>query len=137
MSLSLFACLAVIDLLSRLFWLERSLWTCNTGAFWGLALPPMLLYTLLAGLLGYIAWLFGKAEGEKRLWLGLVLMGGTVNALDRLFHGCVLDYFAWPFGLSVFLPNFNLADMILLLGVLGWFTSSWRWKASSVIDKMK
>lgn len=118
--LSLFVFFGIFDLLLRFFWLKRENWTCNTGIFWGLPvdskLLPLLILTVLLGL----ALLWHQSQRKEDRWnIAPLLFGGGVNAVDRLFHGCVLDYFVWPFGLAQLLPNFNLADMMLLLGIFG------------------
>ncbi|TXH02358.1 MAG: signal peptidase II [Candidatus Moraniibacteriota bacterium] len=120
---SLFVFTTFLDVWLRFFFLERDQWTCNEGAFWGLALPSAWLWSL-AGLflliLGYVA-SSTRYRGE-RLFFVAILLGGGVNMIDRLFFGCVLDYFSWPWILGTVLPNFNLADMLILLGFfgLGW-----------------
>lgn len=118
--LPLFVFLSVIDLLLRFTWLVRDTLICNRGVFWGIELPPFWLMLIIGGLLLCLGHLFIQARFfEEQFFLGLMLLGGGVNALDRLAHDCVLDYFSWPLGLASLLPNFNLADMMLLLGLFG------------------
>lgn len=118
-----FVLLGLSDLGLRFVWLERGALVCNPGVFWGLALSPGLILAAGAGLLGGLAWLcLRQADLPTRMALLAMLIGGSVNWVDRSLSGCVLDYFAWPLGLSAIFPNFNLADMLLLLGLLwlGW-----------------
>lgn len=48
----------------------------------------------------------------KKIGWTLLLVGGSVNLGDRLVGGCVRDYLH----LGLF-PSFNVADMMLTLGV--------------------
>lgn len=126
---SLFVLLGIFDLLLRFFLLEREHWTCNEGITWGIMIPSWSLSLTVGIFLGYISYLWWKSEQfEERFFLFLMLGGGLTNALDRFLHGCVLDYFVWPFGLSNFLPNFNLADMMLFLGLVGVGKMILKWK---------
>lgn len=87
---------------------------CNPGAAFGIAVPGIILWIGIALLLIMVSWrLWWAHDGRERLaWL-VIFIGGVVNALDRLLEGCVRDYLTlWPF------PSFNVADMMLLLGVL-------------------
>ncbi len=120
MILSLFVFLGVFDLLLRFFWLDRENWTCNTGIFWGVSIDSKLLTLLTLAILLVLALFWYQSKRKEERWgISLLFLGGGINAVDRLFHGCVLDYFVWPFGLAQLLPNFNLADMMLLLGIFG------------------
>lgn len=119
--LSLFVFLGTFDLLLRFFWLDRENWTCNTGIFWGLPVESKLLSLLVLAILLGLALFWYQSKEEDRWGISLLILGGSINAVDRLSHGCVLDYFVWPFGLAQFLPNFNLADMFLSLGLLSYF----------------
>ena len=115
-----FILLGLTDLILRFWWLDRLKETCNGGIFWGVLLPEWSILLGAIALLGYIAWLFhGTQSLFERISLTLMGIGGTVNFFDRLLHGCVLDYFSWPLGLASFLPNFNLADMMLSFGLGG------------------
>lgn len=108
-----------IDLSLRYFWLERAYFTCNTGIFWGIEASPVLLWLGIGGIFVWCFWLFMRWKERMIRWaLGAILTGGTINVLDRLVSGCVLDYFHWPLGLPVFFPNFNLSDSVIFFGLL-------------------
>lgn len=51
-------------------------------------------------------------QWENALW-GAVFIGGLTNAIDRYIRGCVTDYLHAPF-----FPSFNLADIMVFLGVV-------------------
>ena len=56
-----------------------------------------------------------------RLALTFILAGGTGNLIDRTFLGFVIDFIKIPF-----IPVFNIADLVINLGlfflILGWVT---------------
>lgn len=115
-----FVFLGLLDLTFRFFWAARLTFTCNTGVFWGMSFPEWLMLPVLILFLGYLLVLFVRYSNTlAKLSLAAMLSGGSVNLVDRLGHGCVLDYWAWPGVLATIFPNFNLGDMLLLLGLLG------------------
>lgn len=79
----------------------------------------LIAFKLLAVLL--IVWWLWRAESRLTgLALGLIAGGALGNALDRLIHGAVADFFAfhittasWQFRWYVF----NLADVAIVAGV--------------------
>lgn len=83
------------------------------GAFAGAAVPIVVVSALaLVGLVAY----FGFNTGERWLWLpvGAVLGGAVANLVDRVREGAVIDFID-PVGW----PAFNVADIAIVLGVLG------------------
>lgn len=83
------------------------------GAFAGAAAPIVVVSALaLAGLVAY----FGFNTRERWLWLpvGAVLGGAVANLIDRVREGAVIDFID-PIGW----PAFNVADIAIVLGVLG------------------
>lgn len=91
----------------------------NTGvAFGALSNGGLLIYILvgaaIVALLGY----FAVKASTPGLWapVGLLLGGAVGNLLDRAREGTVIDFIdpiAWP--------AFNLADVCVVVGVLGLF----------------
>lgn len=83
------------------------------GAFAGAAVPIVVISAVaLCGLVVY----FALNSAEAWLWLpaGMVLGGAVANLADRAREGAVIDFIdplAWP--------AFNLADVAIVLGVLG------------------
>lgn len=49
-------------------------------------------------------------------FLGLVLLGAWSNLLDRLVAGAVIDFIHVPWW-----STFNLADVYIVCGIIGWF----------------
>ncbi len=106
-----FLLLAFGDGILRFIVLTRTI--CNTGVAFGIELPQIVLWTALGLLLSLSLWYGRKAaDGESRLAWRLVFIGGVVNTVDRFVSGCVHDYLTLPL-----FPSFNLADMMLFLGV--------------------
>ena len=64
----------------------------------------------------FIIWMYLKTDTEKTLFrwgLLLILAGAASNLIDRIIHGCVIDYLL----LNKFPYSFNLADSSILTGV--------------------
>ncbi|MFA9262392.1 MAG: signal peptidase II [Undibacterium sp.] len=102
--------LALGDGILRFTILERII--CNDGVAFGIILPGFLLWTFVGALLAVSVWQIQQIREPMRLAWWAILIGGFVNAIDRLFYGCVHDYLTIPL-----FPSFNLADMMLFLGV--------------------
>ena len=83
------------------------------GAFAGAAVPIVVVSSLaLVGLVAY----FALNTAERWLWLpvGAVLGGAIANLVDRAREGAVIDFID-PIGW----PAFNVADIAIVVGVLG------------------
>lgn len=102
--------------------------TRNYGISYGLfqmegPLGQLLLLTFKAGAVVLLwAWLAKAHNKLVALSLGLIIGGAAGNAVDRLLHGWVVDFFyfhlqgeGWRFGWYVF----NLADVAIVAGVVG------------------
>jgi len=63
-------------------------------------------------------WLWRARRLVVGLSLGLLIGGALSNALDRVIHGAVADFFAFHgFGYSWYV--FNIADVAIVAGVVG------------------
>jgi lipoprotein signal peptidase len=114
-----FVLLALLDLGLRFLWLEGSHFTCNSGALWGLPFPSGVILIGTIAILGYLFFLWNRTKDlVMRTLLLMILLGGSVNLIDRLSHGCVLDYLSWPGILESIFPRFNVGDSLILLGIL-------------------
>ncbi len=107
-----------VSVIPNFFYLE---YIHNEGAAWGmfagnkiviLGMPPLAI-VIFSFLLSRTS--FNK---QKFYVFGLSLMiAGTIgNYIDRLFLGYVVDFLSFRFG-SYHYPNFNVADMSLVIGV--------------------
>ena len=94
----------------------------NANGLLGADIPNSVL--MVSGLLiclGILALLTFKAKRPPvRLGLWLLLGGAFSNTLDRILHGGVVDI------ISIFdLSQFNLADVMILLGALSLLRGIW------------
>lgn len=94
----------------------------NKGIAFGLSLPSLVLYGLLSGIFCFLFFLCIRAirfhEYISLFGLSMVLLGGLGNLYDRFAYGAVVDYikiFIWPI--------FNIADLLILVGLFVWFLS--------------
>lgn len=105
-------------------------WTfaCNTGAafslFQGFSVWLGWLALLVAAYLAVEIWRWrhGPLEG---LAYGLVLGGAVGNLVDRMLHGCVVDFVHVHYGWFNF-PVFNVADSAITIGAACWIWTALR-----------
>lgn len=94
---------------------------CNQGGPFGVFVPPWLL--VVASIIGntYFVFLWWREKTWQSEWPWiLILSGGMGNLLERMLFGCIMDYVVLPL-----FPVFNIADVLLTLGVIGVFVN-WR-----------
>ena len=99
------------------------LFVCNTGISYNIgtgALSPHVLAGFAgAASLAMAVWIARGATG----WLmavsvGLIIGGAVGNAIDRLWLGCVADFYLFhAYGYSWYV--FNIADVAIVAGVIG------------------
>lgn len=90
---------------------------CNQGGAFGVPLPVwfVIAVSLVGGIfLAAFRWRENISPSEWP-WI-LILIGGSGNLLERMLFGCIMDYMVLP-GFSFF-PVFNLADVLLTVGVI-------------------
>ena len=97
-------------------WLSL-IYTCNTGAAFGLLANATLLFVLIAVVvIGVIVAYFRFLPANRpwlKLSLGLQLGGALGNLVDRLHQGFVTDFiYVRSF------PVFNVADSCIVVGVM-------------------
>ena len=72
-----------------------------------------------------LAWLIKATDRISAISLGLLIGGALGNALDRVVHGAVADFFFFhAFGYSWYV--FNLADVGIVAGVAGLLYAAWK-----------
>lgn len=108
----------------------------NRGAVFGIGADQRFFFivftvaALLAGLWIFARWTTGR-PGIAHIGLGMILAGGLGNLHDRIAYAAVRDFvhalpgwtmpfgWSWPGGSTELFPwVFNLADVMLLLGVI-------------------
>jgi signal peptidase II len=72
----------------------------------------------IGGALLFGWWLWSTRGLLAALSLGLVIAGAISNAIDRLLHGAVADFFLFHAGAFEWYV-FNLADAWIVAGVVG------------------
>lgn len=104
-----------------------SLWfefSKNYNIAFGIKINQGLLYTLIiitiALLLILIIKSIFKFDAFQAFLIGLIFAGAVSNLIDRLTFGYAIDFIhltvkGWPW------PVFNIADVCITLGVVGWF----------------
>lgn len=100
------------DRFSKYFFYKRNLAIINKGISFGLLNNKILfLLPILLILLFLISMLFKKCD--RRFSICLMIIGGLSNLFDRLVYGGVMDFINFPP-----FPSFNLADVLVVLGML-------------------
>ncbi|MDF2698553.1 MAG: signal peptidase [Haloplasmataceae bacterium] len=99
-------------------------YTENTGAAWSMFEGKMNLFYLVTvialGIFVYLLITEGDITNKKLLTISLLMMiAGTIgNFIDRLMRHYVVDFLQFfPFGYDF--PIFNVADMLLSVGTVG------------------
>ncbi len=85
----------------------------NRGATFGLSVPYIGLISLIVLIILTVYAYFHPMTG-----LLLIIMGGFSNVMDRLIYGYVIDYLHIPFLPIVGKTFFNVADVMIDIGVL-------------------
>lgn len=98
------------------WWIVDLTWFKNPGIAFSINLPLWIAITLIIILLGILVRLFLLSRGKNWAYdwgLILTICGGLSNLWDKLFFSYVRDFVAiGP------LPVFNLADILIFVGVL-------------------
>ncbi len=85
----------------------------NHGATFGIHVPYIDVFSTIILLM-----LLVYAYKYPSIGLSLILLGGFSNVIDRLIYGFVIDYLHIPFLPIVGNTYFNLADVMIDIGVL-------------------
>ncbi len=96
---------------------------CNTGISYnigsGVVSPWALAAFALVASIAMMVWIARAGTGSlMALSIGLIVGGAIGNAIDRLWLGCVADFYllhAWGYSWYVF----NIADAAIVAGVAG------------------
>lgn len=123
---------APIPLLNDIFDIT---YTRNTGAAFGMAQDFGNIFLLIAVIVvGAIVYYYRNLPTNSwvvRLTLGLQMGGALGNALDRITRGFVVDFFhlhGWPI--------FNIADSVIVVGVVVLVVILWREDRQRIAQNM-
>ncbi|GAB5494952.1 MAG: hypothetical protein Phyf2KO_00320 [Phycisphaerales bacterium] len=108
----------------------------NQGAVFGMGAGKRWLFvTFTVGAIGLGLWMFAAWTTRKdwlaHISLGLLLSGGLGNLYDRLVYACVRDFIhplpdVWIGGWEVWPYVSNVADALLIIGIIGLMWHLWR-----------
>lgn len=88
---------------------------CNGGGAFGVDISAGILFGATLGILVLFGVQWWREEEPLLVWAWVILFsGGLSNFLERVFSGCVTDYIVVSY-----IPTFNLADVLLTIGVTG------------------
>jgi signal peptidase II len=116
---SLIVLLAILDQLSKYMVRTRGgFYICNKGIAFGISAGSIVFWALVIGVVYFCYQTLNaklKIADYKFLRLAMVLVvsGAVSNLLDRLLHGCVIDFIDLSFW-----PVFNLADIFIVAGAI-------------------
>jgi signal peptidase II len=103
----------------------------NVNIAFGIPLPQVAIFAIIAiilGLLGYFIFQNFKTESKLIILPLIAVVAAAVsNLVDRLIHGGVIDYFS----ISTYnyqYPIFNLADAVIVIGIVILFIINFKQK---------
>lgn len=108
-----------IEIIPKFFFIE---YIHNEGAAWGMFQGNLFVILIMpaVGLLLF-GYLLHRSNYKTNILyvIGVILMiAGTIgNYIDRIRLGYVVDFLSFRFG-SYHFPNFNIADSLLVIGVI-------------------
>lgn len=89
------------------------------GLFGGQSFARVMLSIIgIAAVIGMF-WMLHKARTDQKVlhWALAFVAGGAVgNLIDRMYYGVVTDFVSWHVGEHTW-PTFNVADIVLVIGV--------------------
>jgi lipoprotein signal peptidase len=113
-SLFLFSSLFLISLFVH----QQGSWFCNQRYIFGLLEPNIIIFLLTGGLfvgLGTLFFIRYQFFGQyEQLALFVLLASGGANLVERIYFGCVVDYWVLP----VVGSSINIADVLITISVV-------------------
>src|SRR4030042_4363914 len=109
--LLLFSFLLILgDQLLNLIFLANSV--CNKNIAWSISITPGFFYISWAIIFFLLLFFLLKSRhAQQKFTLALILSGAVSNLIDRLVHGCVIDFI----DLKIW-PVINLAGIYITTG---------------------
>ncbi|HEX9664728.1 MAG TPA: signal peptidase II, partial [Patescibacteria group bacterium] len=97
----------------------------NYNLAFGIPLPRLLIISLMTAAIIILFSLLVKKLLAGRLFetvvILLIIYGAVSNLIDRIWHGFVIDYIDLII-VSVSWPVFNLADLMIVTGIILWLS---------------
>jgi signal peptidase II len=90
------------------------------GLFGGLAVGRVLLSIVGIGAVIIMLVMLKKSRNNQKIlhWALALVVGGAIgNLIDRVYTGMVTDFISWDLKFMVW-PTFNVADIVLVAGVI-------------------
>ncbi len=116
----LFFALVSIDQILKYAFAENSV--CNKNLAWSIPIAPGVFYFLWIIIFFLLVYFFAKNENKITRWAIIIILAGAIsNLLNRIFHGCVVDFI----DLKIW-PIFNLADIYIAIGIVALIAGSIR-----------
>ena len=89
------------------------------GLFGGQSFARVMLSIIGVGAVIGMVWMLKKSRNDQKVlhWALAFVAGGAVgNLIDRIYYGVVTDFISWHAGTHTW-PTFNVADVVLVIGV--------------------
>jgi signal peptidase II len=89
------------------------------GLFGGQSFARVMLSIIGIAAVGGMVWMLNKSRPDQKVlhWALAFVAGGAVgNLVDRIYYGVVTDFVSWHVGAHRW-PTFNVADIVLVIGV--------------------
>lgn len=89
------------------------------GLFGGQSFARVMLSVIGVAAVGGMIWMLKKSRTDQRVlhWALAFVAGGAVgNLIDRIYYGVVTDFMSWDLKVMRW-PTFNVADIVLVIGV--------------------
>ena len=89
------------------------------GLFGGQSFARVMLSIIGIGAVFGMVWMLKKSRTDQKVlhWALAFVAGGAVgNLVDRIYYGVVTDFVSWHAGSHTW-PTFNVADIVLVIGV--------------------
>ncbi len=89
------------------------------GLFGGQSFARVMLSIIGIGAVGGMIWMLKKSRTDQKVlhWALAFVAGGAVgNLIDRIYYGVVTDFMSWDLKIIRW-PTFNVADIVLVIGV--------------------
>jgi|FLOH01.1.fsa_nt_gi signal peptidase II len=103
----------------------------NTGAIWGSFQDGNTIFIWLSLIaIGILMFSYNSVPKKACFFLWLLFGGIISNLIDRLFRGFVVDFIDFRFW-----PVFNIADAMIIIGIIGLIFFIWKDDNSKKIKK--